>query len=73
MGFEFNFDGMKQAVRDLQNRAEAGVSVPLGGSEDDAIRSVQDQLVEMGLTPDDAEVERYVRDARNIAQQSKGT
>jgi hypothetical protein len=62
--FEINTAGMQKLARDLEKKFSAGIRIPLDGSEADAIRSVKDQLKEMGLAPNDAEVEKYVRDAR---------
>lgn len=67
MGFKFNADDMKERLRNLQERAGEGIGVPLDGSEEDAIRSVNDQLKKMGIEPNESEVRRYVRDARNNA------
>lgn len=65
-GFGLNFDGMKKRLRDLDERASEGISVPLGGSDEDAIRSVNEQLRKIGLDPDESEVRRYVRDHRRV-------
>ncbi|WP_062894950.1 hypothetical protein [Mycobacterium avium] len=62
--FELNKAGIEQFERDLQERFSAGIQIPLGGSEDDAIRSVKDQLEKMGVTPNDSEVQKLVREAR---------
>jgi hypothetical protein len=62
--FEINEAGMREFERQLEKQFSAGIQIPLGGSEDDAIRSVKDQLKKMGVTPNDAEVEKMVRDAR---------
>lgn len=67
MGFEFkiNTEALKQFEQDLQKQFDGkGISIPLEGSEEDAIRNVRKQLVDMGLTPNDAEIAGYVRDAR---------
>jgi hypothetical protein len=65
MDFKVNKDGMNELQRQLEEQFSAGVQVPLGGSEEDAIQSVKDQIVGMGAAPNDAEVERLVRNARN--------
>jgi hypothetical protein len=62
--FEINEAGMQQLERELQERFSAGLQVPLEGSEADAIESVKDQLRSMGAEPNDAEVEKIVRDVR---------
>jgi hypothetical protein len=62
--FEFNEDGMKDLERQLAGQVSAGLTIPLGGTEEDAIASVKEQLVNMGATPNDAEVEGIVREAR---------
>ncbi|KDO99012.1 hypothetical protein H7I87_26235 [Mycobacterium timonense] len=67
MGFEFKIDteALKQFEQDLQKRFDGKrISIPLEGSEEDAVRDVRKQLVDMGLTPNDAEIAGYVRDAR---------
>jgi hypothetical protein len=62
--FEINEEGMREFERQLEKQFSAGIQIPLDGSEDEAIRSVKDQLKKMGLTPNDAEVEKMVRGAR---------
>ncbi len=62
---KINTAGMKKLVRDVEKRVSKGIQIPLDGSEDEAIRSVKDQLKKMGLTPNDSEVRRLVRDRRN--------
>ncbi|ANI39571.1 hypothetical protein [Mycolicibacterium vaccae] len=62
----------KAALRQLQRRATRTIDAQLGdslqvpksGSEDDAVRSVEDQLHKAGLTPNTAEIRQLVRDAR---------
>ena len=56
---------MEKLERYLQEEFCAGVQIPLDGSESEAIRSVRDQLTTMGVTPNDSEVEKIVRNARN--------
>jgi hypothetical protein len=63
--FKINKAGMDKLQRDLEKQFSGGIEIPLDGSEEDAIRSVKDQLKEMGATPNDSEVEKLVRDARN--------
>ena len=63
--FKINKAGMDNLERDLQEKFASGVQVPRGGSEADAIASVKDQLIRRGATPNDAEVEKMVRDVRN--------
>jgi hypothetical protein len=65
MDFEINKAGMEQLQRGLEEKFSAGVQVPLGGSEEDAIQSVKDQLTKMGTVPNDSAVEKLVRDARS--------
>lgn len=62
--FKINTAGMKKLERDLQKQFSAGIRVPLGGSESEAIQSVTKQLKDMGLTPNDSEVEKLVRESR---------
>jgi hypothetical protein len=52
---------------DFERRLSAGIRIPLGGTEHDAIHSVKNQFKEMGLTPDDTEIARMVHDARSGA------
>jgi hypothetical protein len=61
--FKFNKAGMKKLEQDIQKKV-AGVHIPPDGSEDDAVRSVTDQLKKMGTTPNDANVRKMVREAR---------
>jgi hypothetical protein len=71
MGFELNMDGMNEFVRNLEKQFSGKkIRVPLDGSDDEAMRSVKDQIKKLGLTPNDAEIEKYVRDARSKARQS---
>lgn len=65
MEFEINPAGMEQLERQLQEQFSAGIQVPLGGSEEEAVQSVREQLISMGATPDDAAVRQIVRDKRN--------
>ncbi|CAN5875500.1 hypothetical protein BH09ACT7_BH09ACT7_29020 [soil metagenome] len=62
--FEINEEGMRQLEREPQEKFSAGIQVPLGGSEADAIESVKEQLRGMGAEPNDAEVAKIVREAR---------
>jgi hypothetical protein len=62
--FKINEAGMAQLERQLQEQFSAGIQVPLEGSDADAIASVKDQLKNMGAEPNDAEVEKIVRDVR---------
>ncbi|MFN6544743.1 hypothetical protein [Mycolicibacterium nivoides] len=64
---KINRADMRQLQRDLEKSLSSGVRVPLDGSEADAIRSVKDQLKKMGATPDDGEVRKIVRKARQQA------
>lgn len=62
----------KAAIRQLQREITQKIheqlgdslQVPKGGSEDDAVRSFEDQLRKAGLTPNTAEIRQLVRDAR---------
>ena len=63
--FKINRAGMDKLQRDLEKQFSGGIQIPLEGSEEDAVRSVKDQLKKMGATPNDSEVEKMVRDARN--------
>jgi chromosomal replication initiation ATPase DnaA len=66
MGFKFEINkaGMDKLEQDLKKRFAAGIEVALDGSEDEAILSVKEQLKDMGVTPNDTEVERLVREVR---------
>lgn len=66
--FEINEEGMQQLERQLQERLSPGIQVPLAGSEADAIESVKEQLRGMGAEPNDAEVAKIVRNAREAHQ-----
>lgn len=63
-----DFKPTKAAIRKLENdlkkKMAGGVKVPRGGSEAAAISDVKAQLKKMGVTPNDAEVRRTVREAR---------
>ncbi len=54
--FEFNKAGMKKLEDDLIEQFPAGIRIPLDGSEDAAIRSVTDQLAQMGVMPNESEI-----------------
>lgn len=45
-----------------------GLSIPLEGSEDDAVAAVRDQLDAGGAVPPDAELRQLVQDARKGAK-----
>ena len=45
MGFKLNRAGMERLQRELEEKFLGGLQVPKGGSEEDAVRSVRDQLV----------------------------
>ncbi|WP_319449935.1 MULTISPECIES: hypothetical protein [unclassified Mycobacterium] len=66
MDFKVNKDGMSELQRQLEEQFSAGVQVSLGGSEEDAIQSIKDQIVGMGAIPNDAEVKQLVRNVRNL-------
>ncbi|WP_139809358.1 hypothetical protein [Mycobacterium avium] len=63
--FKINKAGMEQLQRDMEEKFAGGVRVPLDGSEENAVRSVIEQLQSMGVTPNDANVREIVRQARN--------
>lgn len=55
---------MKKLEKDLAKKL-GSVSVPRGGSESAAVRDVKNQLKKKkGVTPNDAEVQRVVREQR---------
>lgn len=72
MKFEWNQDGLAEFERELKDQLSGDVEVPLGGSEDDAVRSVIQQLQSKGLSTNDAEVARWVRDHRTANQSGSG-
>jgi hypothetical protein len=58
-------DRMANLKRELEERFADGLQVPLNVSEAEAIQSVKDQLMSMGVTPnDDSEIQKIVRQAR---------
>lgn len=61
--FEFNEEGMRQLEEQLREQL-GQIQIPLGGSEEDAIRSVTQQLLDKGLEPNDEAVQQIVREAR---------
>lgn len=65
--FEWNEDGLQKLERQLQEQFSGGLNIPLEGSEDDAIRSVIDQLTAMGATPNEAAIAQKVREVRAAA------
>jgi hypothetical protein len=50
MEIEWNEDGLAEFERQVKDQLSGDVEVPLDGSEDDAIRSVIQQLQSKGLT-----------------------
>ncbi|WNG89733.1 hypothetical protein C6A87_011595 [Mycobacterium sp. ITM-2016-00317] len=68
MKIKINNVGIRRLQRKIEQQVHEqlgdGLQVPTGGSEDDAVRSVEDQLRKAGLTPNTAEIRRIVRDAR---------
>ena len=56
--------GMAKLQRDLGKQFSAGIQIPLGGSESDAINEVKKQMKGMGITPNDAEVRTLVQKHR---------
>lgn len=67
MGIKINPDAIKKLEQDLAKRFASGVKVPLGGTEAEAIRSVNDQLRKLGAVPNEAAVRKLVREKRNRA------
>jgi hypothetical protein len=61
---EWNDDGLEKLQRQLEEQFSGGIEAPLGGSEEDAVRSVKEQLVAMGTAPNDAEIAKMVREVR---------
>ncbi len=59
-----NKAGMAKLQRDLQKQFSAGIQIPLGGTESDAIDEVKKQMKGMGITPNDAEVRKLVQKHR---------
>ena len=64
MGFKLNRAGMERLQRELEEKFLGGLQVPKGGSEEDAVRSVRDQLEQLGVQPNGAEVRKMVREVR---------
>ena len=62
--FELNKAGLRKLEDDLKKKLSGGVNVPRDGSEAAAVSDVKAQLKKMGVTPNDAEVRRLVREAR---------
>lgn len=59
-----NKAGMAKLQRDLEKQFSAGIQIPLGGTESDAIDEVKKQMKDMGITPNDAEVRKLVQKHR---------
>jgi hypothetical protein len=57
--------GMMKFERGLEESLSIDIQLPQDGSEDEAIRSVKEQLKSVGTTPSDAEVRKRVRAARS--------
>jgi hypothetical protein len=57
--------GMMKFERGLEESLSMDIQIPQDGSEDEAIRSVKEQLKSLGTTSSDAEVRKRVRDARS--------
>ncbi len=57
--------GMVKFERGLEESLCLDIQIPQDGSEDEAIRSVDEQLKSLGAIPSDAEVRKRVRDARS--------
>ena len=64
VNFEFNEKGKRELERDFREKLSAGIQIPTDCPEAEAIQSVKDQLVQMGVTPNDSEVEKLVRQGR---------
>ncbi|MGV0716190.1 hypothetical protein ABQE93_12370 [Mycolicibacterium sp. XJ662] len=56
--------GMAKLQRDLEKQFSAGIQIPLGGTESDAIDEVKKQMKGIGITPNDAEVRKLVQKHR---------
>lgn len=65
MTLEWDEDGLEGLQRQLEMQFSDGLQVPLDGSEEDAIRSVTDQLRIMGVMSNDEEVVKIVRKPRD--------
>lgn len=63
-GFKINQAGMAKLQHDLEKKFSGGINIPLGGTEADAIRDVKNQLINLGVQPNDAEVRRLVQEKR---------
>ncbi len=58
-------------VPDYGQLLRSGLSIPLEGSEDDAVAAVLSQLDAGGAVPAEAEVRQLVQDARKGAQRQQ--
>ncbi|GEK80218.1 hypothetical protein [Agrococcus baldri] len=56
-------------VPDYGELLKRGLSIPLEGSEDDAVEAVMQQLDAGGAVPAEADVRQLVQDARRGAEQ----
>lgn len=63
MSFEWDEDGFRKLQENLA-RAFQDVSVPTGGSEEDAIADVKRQLIAQGVEPNDEGIVQFVREHR---------
>jgi hypothetical protein len=62
--FEINEAGVQQLQQKLEEKLAAGLHVPLDGDEETAVQNVLNQMTNMGITPNESEVRKIVREAR---------
>jgi hypothetical protein len=60
---EWNEDGLREMQANIQ-RVLDDVTVPIEGTEEEAIADVKSQLIAKGIEPNDEGVAEYVRQAR---------
>ncbi|QIN93624.1 hypothetical protein SEA_DUMPSTERDUDE_36 [Gordonia phage DumpsterDude] len=66
-GVEFNDDAIRRFKEDLEERVSGDITIPGGASEDDAVRSVVEQLQARGLKPNEAAIRKDIRERREAA------
>lgn len=66
-GVEFNDDAIRRFKENLEERV-SGLTIPGGASEDDAVRSVVEQLRARGLKPNEAAIRKSIREKRGEAE-----
>ncbi|GAA1890785.1 hypothetical protein [Williamsia serinedens] len=64
MGVEFNDREIERMLKDVEKKVSKPVDVPTTGSEAAAVRKIKDELKRRGVTPNDAEIKKMVRDNR---------